>query len=265
MRVRLDLEYSGERFSGWQIQPGLVTIQGELERALLVLVRSVAKRARTEAPSRVEVYGSGRTDAGVHAKHQVATIDWPEALEFNPRRLVAGLNALTPPEVVVHSAAEAPADFHARLSPHAKCYCYRILPREWSSGYYKERVWCVPYRLDIPAMIEAARAFAGKNDYSSFRALDCTAKTTIRTILLSEFSRDDSGVLSFCCVGKGFLKNMIRIAAGTLVDIGRGRLPAGSMRQIIDARDRQRAGQTAPACGLTLEWVRYGTEFAHDD
>lgn len=258
MKVKLELEYRGDSFSGWQRQPGVRTVQEELEKALGIYLASLAKRDALSLDPHLPITASGRTDAGVHARRQVASFSWPEGLAFDAPRLQASLNGITPPDLVVRAATEVPDYFDARHSPHLKLYTYRFLPRPGPAGLFEGRVWQLDQRqLDIPAMIAAARHFVGKHDYSAFRAQDCTALTTERTIVGSELARADDELLLYCIIGKGFLKQMVRIIAGTLYDVGRGKISADAVPGIIASCDRRQAGQTAPAHGLTLEWVRY--------
>ncbi len=257
MKVKLTLEYSGEPFAGWQTQPGLLTVQSDLERSLQVMFASWAKKQNVAWDKAVAITGSGRTDAGVHARGQVASFSWPEEFNFDPRLVLNSLNGISVPELIIRRVESADDGFDARFSPHAKCYQYRLLLRDQREGLEAGRVWGVGSRLDVRAMIEAAKLFGGQHDFSSFRASDCTAKSTERTILLSEITRVSDEEVVFTAHGKGFLKQMIRIMVGTLVDVGKGKLTIADVQRILDSRNRSLAGQTAPACGLTLEWVRY--------
>lgn len=256
MKVKLTLEYNGLAFCGFQTQDNLLTVQGELERALTLYLGSISKRSSVEIPGRITVTGSGRTDAGVHAKGQVVSFHWPETLAFNAKRLVEALNGITTRALVIRHAQEATESFDARLSPHVKCYCYSLLLRN-TSGFYEGRCWPVGEQLDIRTMIAAAKHLVGQHDFSSFRARDCTAQSTVRTLLLSELFRSSRDRLQYTVYGKGFLKQMIRIIVGTLVEIGRGRMTIKDFEGLLLAGDRSRAGPTAPAKGLVLEWVKY--------
>lgn len=259
--IRLTLEYCGTGFSGWQRQDNaeLRTIQGEVERALQIYFAGLWKTLRrgAELPfGVVDITGSGRTDAGVHAMGQVASFRWPEELPSDLYRLKGALNGILPKEIVVRSVEQAAEDFDARHTPHEKCYCYRLLLRTEPGGMYRDRAWAVG-NLDIPAMIRAARVLIGQHDFAAFRAADCTAKHTVRTLLRSEVVRASTDELHYLAHGKGFLKQMIRIIVGTLVEIGNGRRSEHEMQQILESRKRELAGQTAPAHGLTMEWVKY--------
>lgn len=257
--VKLNIEYDGTCFHGWQRQTGVKTIQGELESALKIFINSLARKysINLELPEKFEIYGSGRTDAGVHARGQVAHLIWPEALPLDTYKLKNALTGMTSSGVVVKSASIAPYEFHARFSPHIKCYQYRMLLREKNACFFDNRVWCIGSSLSIPRMIESAKVFKGLHDFQSFRAKDCTAKSTLRTIIDSEIYRYDSDLLIYRILGKGFLKQMVRIIVGTLVDIGKGKKEPADLAGIIDAKKRSLAGETAPGNGLCLEWVRY--------
>jgi tRNA pseudouridine38-40 synthase len=262
MNLRLVVEYDGSEFSGWQRQENVTSIQGELENALRVFLEGEYKKqgvkiSSAEYLSGILVNGSGRTDAGVHAMAQTANVVLEDDLELDVERVRSALNGITPSSIVVRSIDKAAAGFDARLSPHIKCYCYRFCLRREFIGLLGRSAWCVGKDLDIASMIYAAREFSGKHDFSSFRASDCTARSTYRTILSSEIVRCDSGLLEFRIIGKGFLKQMVRIMAGTLLDVGRGQRSVANVRELLILGDRGKAGMTAPPHALTLEWMTY--------
>lgn len=268
-KIKLTVEYCGKAFSGWQLQDGTLTVQGELERALVVYCKSLAKKCGMEEPGRISLTGSGRTDAGVHALGQVASFEWPEQLPFDGWQLTTALNGITIPQLVVHRAELVAADFDARHTPHVKCYRYLVLQRGRPEGLLAGRVWRVGREIDVESMVLAARVLCGRHDFQSFRAQDCGAASTVRTLLLSELTRVDRETLCYTVYGRGFLKQMIRIIVGTLVKIGRDRAQlrksgrvaelsgAEEMKQLLAVRNRTIVGETAPACGLYLDWVRY--------
>lgn len=239
-------------------------MQGSLESALEVIFRSDGKKLGIEVPEIPEVIGSGRTDAGVHARGQVCNFIWPDKFPFVESRVKEALNALTPPGLIVRQIEEAPADFNARLTPHLKQYSYRILYRGEQTRaprftpYENLRVWCITHPLNLKGMILGARVLEGQHDFQCFRAKDCAAKTTIRTVVRSELVRVSDEELIYFIEGKGFLKQMVRIIVGTLVELG-DQGPEEMLR-ILGAKNRELAGQTAPACGLALEWVSYSGE-----
>jgi len=264
MNIKLTVEYLGTAFNGWQYQIGNHSVQGVLEEAILTLIRSEQKK---HIPSefhrtydRIILQGSGRTDSGVHALKQVANFIWPDQVPFDHDKFLLAINAMTPIELVVHSAEIVPDEFNARLTPHIKCYQYTILNRSYSEGAYFRRGWVVREKLDVAVMIEAARIFLGQHDFNAFRAGDCSAKSSIRTFLLSEVTQQEPGIIFYTVYGKGFLKYMIRILTGTLVEIGKGKLTIDQLKQILNSGSRLEAGPTAPAYGLTLKWVLYGAD-----
>ena len=233
------------------------TVEGELVAALATILRAQAKKDGIELAEIPTIQGSGRTDSGVHARGQVASFRWPDVLAFDAERLRASLNALTPREMTIRAVEEAPDEFDARFTPHQKCYSYLFLLRTAGSGIYQGRAWRVAPAIDVAKMISAARQIVGTHDFESFRARDCGAQTTERTILSSQLTRLSDEELLYTVVGRGFLKQMIRIICGTLYDIGRGVKAADSIPAILAARSREAAGQTAPPDGLTLEWIKY--------
>jgi tRNA pseudouridine38-40 synthase len=257
VKVKLILEYDGTPFCGWQQQDGLPTVQGELERALAVYCNSRARKHNLPLVPPPSIMGSGRTDSGVHALGQVASFRWPESLPFDAYEFRAAMNGITPREISLRSVAPMPDTFDARISRHRKQYSYAFGVRRGSDGFHHHRLWHIRSGLDIPAMIRAARCFRGEHDFSSFRAIDCVAKSSVRKILLSEICRTGPEQLVFIVQGNGFLKQMIRIMAGTLLAVGKGRLSADDIPGILAARSREQAGPTAPAHALTLDWVRY--------
>ena len=245
-RLKLLLEYEGTAYHGWQIQPGLSTIQGILQDLLARL-----------AGGSVQVTGAGRTDAGVHACGQVASFS--AELRLEPATLRRALNASLPKDIVVRSVEEVPEGFDARRSAQARTYRYTILRREYPSACLGRHSLHVPYPLDAMAMVEAAQAFVGTHDFSAFRAGSCTAKTPVRTILDASWRR--SGDLwHFEIAGNAFLQHMVRIMVGTLLEVGRGRRTVADVAAVLASCDRRRAGKTAPAHGLCLMEVRYERE-----
>jgi tRNA pseudouridine38-40 synthase len=257
MKIRMLLEYDGAGFSGWQFQPGLRTIQGELEKALLGYQKALVKRAGMAADEwSLSLTGSGRTDAGVHARGQVASFFWPDELGVELSRMRAALNGILPRDIAVLELSPEALSFDARRSHHRKCYSYALAPGKRKSPLERGRCWHLP-ELNIPAMIEGAAYFRGTHDFSSFRDSDCCSSSTVRTVLSSEVSRSGTQLLTYSIVGWGFLKQMVRIIVGSLVQVGQERLSPEEIPKILKARNRRLAGPTAPAHGLVLEWVEY--------
>ena len=256
MKVKLTLEYNGSGFHGWQKQndrPDLVTVQGELEEALQTFLKPLVETEVEPIP----ITASGRTDKGVHARAQVASFTWPLGLEFDPERLKSALNGITKKELTVLKVEAEKDDFDARLTPHRKQYSYRILIGAEHEGLLEGLAIRSGGPLDVASMIKAARYFVGTHDFSSFRSTDCTAKTTERIILVSELTRISERELVYSVQGKGFLMHMVRIIVGTLLEVGRGKILAEQIPEIIALKDRNKAGPTAPPQGLYLDWVKY--------
>jgi tRNA pseudouridine38-40 synthase len=243
-QIRLVVEYDGAGLGGWQRQDNAPTVQGHLEAALAKLLGHAAA-----------VTGASRTDAGVHALGQVASFRTARPIPLHGIR--RGLNSLLPPAIAVVETEEAEAGFHPRFSATGKHYRYLILARRDRSPRWGAWAWHRRTALDVDAMRAAAAAFAGERDFAALRAAGCTARTTVRRIDEVALSAPEPGLLAIDVRGNAFLRNMVRIIAGTLVDVGEGRLAAAQIPEILASRDRVRAGQTAPAHGLTLVTVRY--------
>lgn len=241
--IRLTLEYDGTRYAGWQRQAAAPTVQAAVESAVAhVLGRQV------------EVVGASRTDAGVHAAGQVAHFRTDSRIP--PGKWPFVLNACLPGDITVREACPAPDDFHARFSAMGKRYRYTILAQPQPSALWRERAFHVYRPLDVRSMRLAAMQLAGEHDFAAFRDTGCEAPTTVRTIHAAVIT-EAPPFLYLTVEGNAFLYHMVRILAGTLVDIGTGRLPSDCVPALFASRDRRGAGQTAPACGLCLEQVLY--------
>jgi tRNA pseudouridine38-40 synthase len=242
---RLTLEYDGTEFEGWQRQAGEHrTVQAALEAGI---------ERVTGSATRVE--GSGRTDAGVHAWAQVASVRVDTRLDANA--LLRALNGVLPADVRVVDAAVASEAFHARYDARSKTYCYRLWNgRNYSPLRARFSHW-VPPRLDLDAMDSAARVCEGRHDFASFQAAGSGVKGTVRTLSRARVTGTARGEIELWVEGDGFLRHMVRTLAGTVVEVGLGRRSPDSMAALLAARDRRKAGPTAPAAGLTLIRVVY--------
>jgi tRNA pseudouridine38-40 synthase len=239
-RIRITVAYDGTQFHGWQVQPGLPTIQGLLEE----VIGGIEKRP-------VHVAGSGRTDAGVHALAQVAAFDLENPIPLP--NLLRAVNRLLPPAIRVLSADEADAKFHPRFDAKAKTYEYRILRTPVCSPFDWPWVHHHPYPLDEAAMMLAATRLEGEHNFSAFAAADESdheGKSKVRTIYQSHLERADDRMI-YRVRGSGFLKHMVRNIVGTLIEVGRGNIRAELLPDVA------KCGATVPAKGLTLLSVEY--------
>ena len=239
--LKLLIEYDGTQYGGWQRQENSRTIQGEIELVL--------KQVLQES---ISLIGAGRTDAGVHARGQVANFKTNTRLA--PTELFGALNGLLPEDIVVHEVADVPEDFHARYSARERLYSYRITNSR--TALMRQYAWFVKYQLDLPAMQATAETILGMHDFESF----CRAQSDVDhyrcSIGRSEWKIEEDFFI-FSVSADRFLHGMVRALVGTMVDVGRGFIEFGDFVKIIDQRDRTKAGMAAPPRGLVLEKVTY--------
>jgi tRNA pseudouridine38-40 synthase len=243
MNIKLTLEYDGTNYCGWQNQPNGRSIQSVLEEAVSTFVGASTR-----------VIGSGRTDAGVHALGQV--VNFFGDCNFDRHRLLRGLNALTPRDITIKEAEIAPDAFDARRDGRSRIYKYYILNRSMPSPFHLNRAWHVHEPLDSEAMRQAIGCLTGEHDFSSFRAAGCDAAHAIRRVYQTSLERRGD-LLIYTIEATAFLRHMVRNIVGTLVEVGRRARSAESVRELLEARDRTRAGATAPPHGLFLVQVNY--------
>lgn len=241
--IKLTIEYDGTRFSGWQKQINGISVEEIIDTEIKKLTNEGTK-----------LYGSSRTDAGVHAKGQVANFYTSSVIPAE--RFKPALNGKLPEDIVIVASEEVPLDFHSRFHSAGKVYSYTILNRKTRPAYMKNYAAFCPYELDFKLMERASRFFLGTHDFEAFRSKGGSVKTTVRTIKSIDLKKDDEWI-RMLIDGDAFLYNMVRIITGTLIDVGRGRIPWDSIPEIIQSKDRNRAGKTAPACGLCLEKIYY--------
>jgi tRNA pseudouridine38-40 synthase len=244
--LKLTVAYDGTAYVGWQRQANGTSVQQVIEEAFEPLVAPGAGRPG--------VAGAGRTDAGVHAIGQVASVN----VEFDlpPAAVQRALNVRLPADVRIIDVQDAALGFHARFHARGKSYRYRIATTPVLSPFDRWFVWHAPEARDLAAMQRAAAALVGRHDFGSFQARGSAALNTVRTIERLEVRESSEGVVVEIA-GDGFLRHMVRAVVGTIVEVGGGLRPADSMASVLAARDRRAGGPTAPAAGLTLVDVRY--------
>lgn len=242
-KVKLVVAYDGTNYCGWQIQPNGVTIEQKLNEALTQLLGEDIK-----------VTGASRTDAGVHSLGNVCVFETSSRMPAE--KISFALNQRLPEDIVVQSSCEVDERFHPRFSKSKKTYEYRILNRKMRMPTRRLDTYFFHYELDVAAMQKAAGYLVGEHDFKSFCAANAQSETTIRTIYSCEVSKKED-IITIRVTGNGFLYNMVRIIAGTLIKVGNGDYKPEDMEEILDACDRSKAGPTAPAHGLTMIGLEY--------
>lgn len=249
--IRLTLAYEGAGYHGWQIQQDQPTIQG--------LVRDAIQRITGE---KISLIGSGRTDAGTHARRLVANFRTKSSIDA--ARLLRALNGMLPSDIRVIRAQQVHADFHAQRDASSKIYRYQIYTGAILPPHLAREFFHFPHPLDIALMQRAAKIFAGRHDFASFAKAASTAgiASTVRTVYRSELARRGHGLI-YTVEGNGFLHHMVRNLVGTLIEVGRSRMTLKELRELFALHDRRRAGFTAPAHGLVLMRVCYARASKH--
>ena len=243
--IKLTIEYDGKDFNGWQKQPTKLNIQGEIERAI--------KQITGEE---VDLTASGRTDAGVHALGQVANFKTNSELPIE--KFPIALNANLKKSIVIKSAEEVEERFHSRLTCKRKTYRYVINNSKYGTAIYRNLETHIPMKLDIQKMQQAVKYFEGEHDFKAFKASGTSSKSSVRTIYKAEVIDAGNERIYIELTGNGFLYNMVRIIAGTLVDVGLGKIEPEDIEKIITSQKREKAGKTLPPQGLYLVKVEYG-------
>ena len=240
-RIKLVVAYDGTAYSGWQVQPGVKTIEGELNRCLSELLGE-----------EIQVIGASRTDSGVHALCNVAVFD--TGARIPGEKVSYALNQRLPEDIRIRESSEVDSDFHPRHCNSKKTYEYRILNAPFAIPTRRLYTHFTYVPLDVELMQKGADYLIGEHDFKSFCSTAAVVETTVRTITDIQIEKAGNEISIRVC-GTGFLYNMVRIIAGTLMEIGRGSYPPEHMKEILESKDRQSAGPTAPASGLTL--VKY--------
>ncbi len=242
-RVKLIVAYDGTSYCGWQVQPNAITVEGVLNEALTSLLHET-----------ITVIGASRTDSGVHAMGNVAVFDTDSKIPGE--KFSYALNQRLPEDIRVQSSCEVPLDFHPRKVNCNKTYQYRIVNSEFPNPLKRLYAHFTYYNLDVDKMQEAADYLVGEHDFKSFCSIHTQAKETVRTIYSLQVTKENEEII-ITIRGNGFLYNMVRIIAGTLLQVGLGNRKPEEMEGILLAKDREAAGPTAPACGLTLLQIKY--------
>ena len=241
--IKLTIEYDGKKFGGWQKQPTKLNIQGEIEQAIKEITGE-----------EVELNASGRTDSGVHSLGQVANFKTNSNIEIE--KIPYAINSKLKKSIVIKQAEEVEENFHARYNCKGKKYKYIINNSLQGTAIYRDLEYHVPQKLDIDKMKKAIKYFEGEHDFKGFRASGTSSKNSVREIYKAEVKQEEDRII-IELTGNGFMYNMVRIIAGTLVDVGLGKIEPEEIPEIIDSKDRNRAGKTLPAHGLYLVEVYY--------
>lgn len=241
--IKLTIEYHGKDFNGWQKQPNKLNIQGEIERA----IESITGET-------IELIGSGRTDAGVHALGQVANFKTNSYISID--KFAMAINSKLKKSIRIKKAEEVEERFHSRYCAHFKKYRYVINCSFTGTAIYRELEYQFPMELDVEKMKKAVKYFEGEHDFAAFKASGTSGKNSVRKIFKAEvLEREDKIWIEL--TGSGFLYNMVRIIAGTLLEVGIGKIKPEEIPEIIKSKDRKQAGKTLPAVGLYLVEVKY--------
>jgi tRNA pseudouridine38-40 synthase len=239
--IKLKIEYDGTNFYGWQVQPKLRTVQGEIR-----------DRLNTVLGHEVNLTGSGRTDVGVHALGQVANFKTESQLD--KESILRGLNGLLPDDIVINRVEEVELDFNARYSAKSRVYKYRVYLGR--TAILRKYVWEVLYSLNLEKILKATEEICGERDFSSFCVAESTKENSICKVASATWEKSGNELI-FVVKADRFLHTMVRSLVGTLIEVGRGYFSVSDFVDIIKAKDRRKAGPTAPACGLYLVEVKY--------
>jgi len=242
-KIKLIIEYDGTNYGGWQVQPNAVTIQEEIEKAIYKVTGE-----------KIRIHGAGRTDAGVHALAQAAHFE--TSTDIPSDRIKLAINTHLKPDIRIKESLEVNEDFHARFSAKGKIYKYSIYNDRAASAILRNTTHSVKEKLDIESMKRAAKSFLGEHDFTAFCSAGTDVEDKVRTIYDVKIT-DALPLIEIFFEGNGFLYNMVRIMAGTLIDVGRGKIAPDHVEGIIRSKNREKASPTAPAKGLCLLEVKY--------
>lgn len=242
--IKLVIEYDGKDYNGWQKQPNKLNIQGEIEKAI-----------QNITGEEVELYASGRTDAGVHSLGQVANFKTESKIPIS--KMAIAINSQVKNSIRIKNAEEVDERFHSRYCCKKKTYRYVINNSLYGSSIYRNLEYHMPIKLDVNKMKQAISYFEGEHDFKGFKSSGTSSKSSVRTIYKAIVKQEGDRIL-IELTGNGFLYNMVRIIAGTLVDVGLGKIKPEQISSIIESKDRTKAGKTLPPHGLFLVSVEYG-------
>ncbi len=241
--IKLTIEYDGREFNGWQKQPNKLNIQGNIEKVISDITKE-----------EIEIIGSGRTDAGVHALGQVANFKTNSTIPIE--KFAIAINSRIKKSIVIKKAEEVDERFHSRYNCKQKTYRYIINNSETGSAIYRNLEYNIKNHLDVEKMQEASKYFVGEHDFSAFKASGTSSKSSVRTIYSAKVEKEEERII-IELTGNGFLYNMVRIISGTLVEVGLGKIKPEQIPEIIQSKNRQNAGKTLPPYGLYLVEVNY--------
>lgn len=241
--IKLTIEYDGKDFNGWQKQPNKLNIQGNIEKVISEITKE-----------EIELIGSGRTDAGVHAIGQVANFKTNSNIPIE--KFAIAINSRLKKSIIIKKAEEVPERFHSRYNCKKKTYRYIINNSDMGSAIYRNLEYNIKMPLNLENMKKASKYFEGEHDFSAFKASGTSSKSSVRTIYSADVKKENERII-IELTGNGFLYNMVRIISGTLVEVGLGKIRPEEIKDIIDSKNRQIAGKTLPPYGLYLVEVNY--------
>jgi tRNA pseudouridine38-40 synthase len=241
--IKLTIEYDGKDFNGWQKQPNKLNIQGNIEKVISEITKE-----------EIELIGSGRTDAGVHAIGQVANFKTNSNIPIE--KFAIAINSSLKKSIIIKKAEEVPERFHSRYNCKKKTYRYIINNSDMGSAIYRNLEYNIKMPLNLENMKKASKYFEGEHDFSAFKASGTSSKSSVRTIYSADVKKENERII-IELTGNGFLYNMVRIISGTLVEVGLGKIRPEEIKDIIDSKNRQMAGKTLPPYGLYLVEVNY--------
>lgn len=242
--IKLTIEFDGTRYKGWQKQKDVATVQGAIEKA----IKKITKEEE------IELHGSSRTDAGVHAKAMAASFLTNSRVPAE--RFREAINTKLPDDIAIIKSEEIDENFHARFSSKGKMYSYTIVNREEKVALMRNYSYAVKDKLDLQKMKEACKYIIGEHDFNAFKSAGSTVKTSVRTVHNIEIIKKDD-IIKIYVSGDGFLYNMVRIIVGTLLEVGKNKIKPEEVKSIIESKDRRNAGPCVPPNGLVLEKVFY--------